>query len=449
MGLLAPVRAGTAAEQATGDAAFLQAMLDAEAALARALVRTGTAPASAAETITACARAENFDLGDVARRARSGGNPVIGLVADLRAAVRERDPDASRWVHHGATSQDILDTATMLVAARTLDLAIADVDHGAAGAARLARDYRDTVMAGRTLTQHAVPTTFGRVAAGWLAGLLDAADGLRTVRERLPAQLGGAAGTLAPLGAEGTAALEAYAAECGLACPDVPWHTLRSPVAGLAAALAQASGACGKVAADVASLTRTEIGEVAEEAGGGSSAMPHKRNPVRATMVLAAARQVPALASTLSESMVAEHERPAGAWHAEWQPLREALRTAGGAAVTTAQLLDSLRVDTGRMQANLDLTGGLLASERIVAALAPKLGRAEAGQRVRDLSLRAANERRPLRDLLAGDGEIAGLLGADALDELCDPAGYTGSAGAFADRVLARYRRTYPDREHP
>lgn len=267
---------------------------------------------------------------------------MIPLVADLTAAVgKEYGP----YVHRGATSQDILDTALMLVARRTLDLILADLERTARALGRLAAAHRDTVMPGRTLTQHAVPTTFGLKAAGWRSLVLDARD--RLARLRLPAQLGGAAGTLAAFAAFGAedpgALVAAYAGELGLVEPALPWHTLRTPIADLAGGLALTAGALGKMAADVLTLSRTEIAEVAEGSGGGSSAMPHKANPVAATVIAASARRAPGLAATLYGSMVAEDERPAGAWHAEWEPLRELLRLVAGAAHNAAELVEGLR----------------------------------------------------------------------------------------------------------
>ncbi|MEV3982514.1 3-carboxy-cis,cis-muconate cycloisomerase [Nonomuraea sp. NPDC049758] len=357
-GLLAPMRGGA---EATGDVAVLQAMLDAEAALTRVLAALGRAPREAADAVTAAARAELFDPAGLAARARSGGNPVIPLVDDLRAAAGPY----GEHVHAGATSQDILDTALMLVAHRALGPVLDDLDRVAAGLATLAWDHRDTVMAARTLTQQAVPTTFGLKAAGWRKLALDARDRLSAAREALPAQLGGPAGTLdrftAPdLDDEDAGALEVagrFAAELGLAAPTLPWHVLRTPVADLAGALAFTAGALGKPAADVLVMSRTEIGEVSEGVGGGSSSMPHKHNPVRATMIAAAARQVPALAAVLYASLAAEDERPPGAWHAEWQPLREALRLVAGAARDAAELVAGLRVDPGRMRAALTVAG--------------------------------------------------------------------------------------------
>ncbi|MEV8352518.1 lyase family protein [Streptomyces niveus] len=531
-GLLSPGRAGSAAEAATGDTAFLRAMLDAEAALARAQAAVGLAPEAAADTITAAAgEAGRFDVRDVALRARAGGNPVVPLVADLTAAVDEEDADAAQYVHRGATSQDIVDTAMMLVATRTVPHILADLDRTADALAALATAHRGTPMAGRTLTQHAVPTTFGLKAAGWLSSVRDARSRLAAVR--LPVQLGGAAGTLAafaptddavagPPGSTSTAAacepvydltgaldttldsppeplpdyppatgadprldpepelgadpapdepvydltgaapngstverdrqensdgadtgvrlLAAYAAQLRLAEPTLPWHTLRTPVADLGSALAFTAGALGKIAADVLVLSRTEIGEVAEARGGGSSAMPHKRNPVLATLIGAAARQAPALASVLLGALVAEDERPAGPWHAEWQPLRELLRLTGGAAHDAAELTAGLRVFPGRMRDNLGLTQGLLVSERLAAALTAAVGQARAKQLVAAAARLATGAGIPLAQALTeSDPAVAELIGEERMRALTDPAGYTGSAGALVDRALAEH----------
>ncbi|MGW6959431.1 3-carboxy-cis,cis-muconate cycloisomerase [Streptomyces chartreusis] len=426
-GLLAPGWAGSPAATATGDTAWLQALLDAEAALTRAQAALNLVPSGAAQAVTRAADAGRFDVRSLAERARAGGNPVIPLVGDLTKAVGEEyGEEYGSYVHRGATSQDIVDTASMLVAARTLDLVLGDLDRTAAALARPAAEHRDTAMPGRTLTQHAVPTTFGLKAAGWRALVLDARDRVRTVRDSLPAQLGGAAGTLAAFGAYGasdpTALPAAYARELGLRAPDLPWHTLRTPVADLAGCLAFTAGALGKVAVDVLTLSRTEIAEVAEGSGGGSSAMPHKSNPVRSTLIASAARRAPQLAATLYGSMAAEDERPAGAWHAEWEPLRDLLRLVGGAARDAVELAEGLRVRADVMRAHLDLTHGLIVSERLSAELAPVLGRA----RAKELLTRLAAEGRPL-------AEAPELADVDL-----DPTHYTGSAGALTDRALER-----------
>ncbi|MGW2824523.1 3-carboxy-cis,cis-muconate cycloisomerase [Streptomyces sp. NPDC001443] len=434
-GLLAPGWAGSPAASATGDRAFLRALLDAEAALTRAQAALGLAPAAAATAVTEAAAGAGFDVRDLALRARSGGNPVIPLVADLTKAV---GPEHGPYVHRGATSQDIMDTATMLVAVRTLGPVLDDLARTERALAALAAAHRDTAMPGRTLTQHAVPTTFGLKAAGWRSLVLDARDRLTAVRDTLPAQLGGAAGTLAAFSVYGAAdplALPAaYARELGLREPLLPWHTLRTPIADLAGALAFTAGALGKTAVDVLTLTRTEIGETTEGGGGGSSAMPHKANPVRSTLIVAAARRAPQLAATLHGALVAEDERPAGAWHAEWEPLRELLRLVGGAARGAAELAEGLRVHPDVMREHLDITRGLIVSERLSAELAGVLGRARAKELLTDLARRTYAEGRPLAELLSEEPELKGIELAGA----ADPTRYTGAAGALTDRCLER-----------
>jgi 3-carboxy-cis,cis-muconate cycloisomerase len=434
-GLLAPGWAGSPAASATADTAYLQALLDAEAALTRAQAALGLAPDGAAAAVTEAADAGRFDVRSLAERARGGGNPVIPLVADLTKAV---GAEYGPYVHRGATSQDIMDTATMLVAVRTLDLVLADLGRTERALARLAAEHRDTAMPGRTLTQHAVPTTFGLKAAGWRSLVLDARDRIKTVRDSLPAQLGGAAGTLAAFTAYGAqdpqALTAAFARELGLREPLLPWHTLRTPIADLAGCLAFAAGALGKPAADVLTLGRTEIAEVAEGSGGGSSAMPHKANPVRSTLIAAAARRAPQLAATLYGAQAAEDERPAGAWHAEWEPLRDLLRLACGAARDAAELTEGLRVNADAMREHLALTHGLIVSERLSAELAPVLGRARAKELLTDLAGRTYTEGRSLRELLAEEPDLKDV----DLDDLTDPARYTGSAGVLTDRALER-----------
>ncbi|MEU3772217.1 lyase family protein [Streptomyces sp. NPDC032472] len=469
-GLLSPVRAGTPAEEAVSDLAWLQAMLDAEAALARAQAGLGTLPEAAAATITRLARAGNLDLRQLALAARETANPVVGLVQALTRVVAAEDAEAAEYVHRGSTSQDILDTGAMLVAARTLRLIRADLGRTAEALARLAAEHRDTAMAGRTLALQAVPTTFGLKAAGWRQLVLDADERLARVADGgLPVSLGGAAGTLAGYleyaridgGAHGAdeaddaedadglrdpgAYLEelvgAFAAETGLARPALPWHALRTPIADLAAALAFTAGALGKVAVDVQNLSRTEVGEVAEPAAAGrgsSSAMPHKRNPVLSTLLRSAALQVPALATGLVQCLVSEDERSAGAWHAEWQLLREALRLVGGAAHTAVELAEGLTARPERMRANLLLTGSQVVSERIAAVLAPALGKAQAKQLLTEVSAAAEASGRPLPQLLAEHPGLKGLWSAGELARLCDPGTYTGGAGPLVDGVLLR-----------
>jgi len=467
-GLLSPVRAGTEVERATSDRAWLQAMLDAEAALARAQARLGLVPGWAAETITAAALADNVDLVAIARRSRDAANPVVALVHELTVAVARADPEAAEYVHRGSTSQDILDTGAMLVASRALRVILRDLGRTADGLARLAGAFRDTPAAGRTLTQHAVPITFGLKAAGWLELVSTACERVGgLLAGGLPAQLGGAAGTLAGYleharlhrAGDGAAAapplepldqalyvdelFEAFAGEVGLATPTLPWHTIRTPIADLGATLTLVTGALGKFAVDVQSLSRTEVAEVAEPAAAGrgvSSAMPHKRNPVLATLILSAALQTPATAVALAQCMLAEDERPAGAWHSEWQPLRECLRLAGGSAHTAAELAAGLVPAPERMLANLQMTGSLVVSERIAAVLAARLGKARAKDVIGQASAEAARTNRQLGAVLRGLPEVTGHLDGADLDALLDPAQYTGAAGTLVDRAVRRHR---------
>ncbi|MFD6246708.1 class-II fumarase/aspartase family protein [Streptomyces roseolus] len=461
-GLLSPVRAGTPVERAVGDEAWLQAMLDAEAALARAQAGLGTVPARAAAAITRAARADRLDLRRLAVAARESANPVVGLVRAFTAVVAEEDPEAAEYVHRGSTSQDVFDTGAMLVCDRALRLVRADLLRTAEALDRLAVRHRDTLMAGRTLTLHAVPTTFGLKAAGWGLLVRGAADRVdRLLAGGLPVSLGGAAGTLAgylqyaavdgaPDGAAHTAAYtvaltKAFAAETGLATAALPWHALRSPLADTAAALAFVTGALGKIAVDVQSMGRTEVGEVAEPpvAGrGASSAMPHKRNPVLATLIRSAALQVPALAGALTQCLVTEDERSGGVWHAEWLLLRECLRLAGGASHTAVELCEGLVVHEERMRANAAATGALMSSERIAAVLAPLLGKAAAKRLLSEAAGTAGRTGRPLADVLAGDPRIGSALDPGELAGLLDPAAYTGAAASLVDHALERHRTT-------
>ncbi len=367
---------------AVSDEAWLAAMLDAERALAAASARVGVVPADAAAAIAVACDPSAFAADEIAAAGRAVANPAAPLVDALRARV---GGDAARWVHFGATSQDILDTAAVLVARRATKHVVASLDRAVAACARLAEQHRDAPIAGRTLLQQAVPTTFGAKAAGWLVGLLDQRDDLASLR--LPAQLGGAAGTLAAFGDRGVEVLEAYAAELDLNAPTLPWHAHRGPIGALAARLGAAAGFCAKIGLDVVLLAQTEVGEVAEAAGGGSSTMPHKRNPAQAALARACARLVHANVTVLCGGAY-EHERAAGAWQAEWTALTETLAHAAGAAAAIAESLAGLEVFPERMRANM--TPGLY-SER------DRLG-----------------------------------LGEDA--------DYLGSAGAFVDRALARYR---------
>jgi len=425
------------------DRAMLQAMLDAEAALARASAGAGVIPAAAAAAIAACCDASRFDVAALGRASAAAGNPVVPLV---RALAEQLPEAAAGHVHQGATSQDVLDTAAALVARRALGPLLEDLAAAAGACARLAEAHRGTVLAGRTLLQQAVPVTFGLKAAGWLVGLDETRLRLAEVRRRtLAVQLGGAAGTLAGFGDRGLEVLAGFAADLGLAEPTVPWHAVRARPAALAGALGACAGVLGKVARDVVLLAQNEVAEVREggAAGrGGSSAMPHKRNPVAAVAVAACAARVPGLVATMLAVMPQEHERAAGGWHAEWEPQRELLRLVGAAAAWCRELLEHLEVDVGRMRANLDAAGGLPLAEAAAAALAGPLGRRRAREAVELASRRAAQEGRALREVLLESPEVAGRLGGADLDRALDPAARLGAAQALVDRALAAHRTT-------
>jgi 3-carboxy-cis,cis-muconate cycloisomerase len=445
-GLFDGVLARGPVRTAVDDRAWLQAMLDVEAALARAEARAGLLPPGDAEAIAAACRAERFDPARLGAEAAEEGNPVPALVRALTAAV---PGPAAGHVHHGATSQDVLDSAAMLVASRALGPLLGDLDAAAAAAAGLAGGHLGTLMAGRTLLQQALPLTFGLKAAGWMVGLDEAADRLEAVRRtRLAVQLGGAAGTLASLAGRGTEVLGHLAGELGLAEPVLPWHTTRTRPAELVGALGEAAGVVAKVAGDVVLLAQTEVAEVREggPAGrGGSSTLPHKRNPVAAVSAAACARQAPGLVATLLSVMDHEHERAAGAWQAEWRPLTELLRATGSAAAWLRDCLEHLQVDAGRMRANLDRSGGLLLGERVATALAPGLGRLAAKDLVARAAAEAAASGRPLAEVLDRDPEVRERLSAGQVGRLLDPAGYLGSADELVERAL----RAHSDRQGP
>ncbi len=432
----------------TGDRAWLQAMLDTEAALARALERAGLAPAGSGAAVTAVARADFFDNGALSEAATSTGNPVPALVRALTGLLPESAAGAAGAVHRGATSQDIIDTAAMLLARSALDAILADLAAAAANCAGHASAHAETVMSGRTLLQQAVPVTFGLVAAGWLTAIDEARRDLHRVRTgRLAVQFGGAAGTLAALGGAGPAVTALLGEELGLPVPVLPWHTNRLRIVELAAALAGACAALGKIARDVTLLAQTEVAEAHEDTGagrGGSSAMPHKQNPVAAVLVLGCARQAPGLLATLAAAAEQEHQRAAGAWHAEWLPLSDLLARTASAASWSAELLSALHVDPARMRANLAATQGLPLAENITTLLAPALGPLRAHDLVAKASARAAETGLTLADAILSDDESAAKL-ADAglarpeLESALRPESYLGATPEFIRRALSAH----------
>jgi 3-carboxy-cis,cis-muconate cycloisomerase len=419
----------------------LQGMLDFEAALARAEARVGVIPKKAAPAIETQCRAELFDIEALARATGLAGNPAIPTVKALTALVAKKDGQAAGYVHWGATSQDAMDTGLVLQLRSAFDLIDADVARLSDALAKIARKHRKTPMAGRTWLQQAVPVTFGLKAAGALSAVERHRARLHELRARvLVIQFGGAAGTLASLGGRGLEVARALAAELKLGDPDLPWHAHRDRVAEVATTLGLLTGTLGKIAKDMALLMQTEMAEALEPTApgkGGSSAMPHKRNPVGAAVVLAAATKVPALVSVMLSAMVQEHERGLGNWHAEWETLPEICLLSAGALGHLVQVVEGLEIDEARMRHNLDTTHGLILAEAVSAALAAKIGRESAHHLIESACRRAIEQKKSLRDALESDAMISAQLSASDLDRLLDPAGYLGVAGQFVDRVLA------------
>ena len=430
--------------EAISGRAWLSAMLDAEGALAVAQARAGLISQEDADAIVFCCDVNHFDPGEIGHKGRAKGNPLPPLVRSLTEAVSNVSADAARHVHRGATSQDIMDTAAMLLCRRALGMILNELDGISAACAGLAETHRDTLMPGRTLLQQALPTTFGLKAAGWLVSLLEARDRLRAVRESgLAAQLGGAAGTLASLGPAGTQVLGEFARALDLTEPAVPWHTDRSRISEVGGTLTLAAGVLGKISQDVILMAQTEVGEVAEPAGegrGGSSTLPHKRNPILSVTAAANVRRVLDLAHTLQASMVGEHERAAGAWHTEWEALSDALALTGGAAAAVREVTEGLEVFPDRMRENLDITGGLLLAENVTTVAAEHLGRLEAHDLVEAASRRSLESGKSLSEELVSEPKLAKVLSSKEIDAALDPASYLGSAGEFVDRALKLYR---------
>ncbi len=419
--------------------ARLQGMLDFEAALARAEASVGVIPATAVPAIAAACDAALYDCGALGAEAALAGNTAIPMVKHLTRRVKEKDEDAARFVHWGATSQDAMDSGLVLQLRGFLDALDADLKTLAAGLAGLADRHRATPMVARTWLQHALPTTFGLKAAVWLDALGRDRQRLAAARGRLALQFGGAAGTLAALGEAGPAVAAALARELDLPLPALPWHTSRDRISETAAALGILAGTLGTLGRDVSLMMQMEVAEAFEPAGpgrGGSSTMPHKRNPVSCAVLLATAVRAPALVGGLLAAQVQEHERGLGGWHAEWQALPDLARLVAGAARHASDTVAGLTVDAERMRANLDLTRGLILAEAVTMALGERMGRLAAHSRVAEASRRAAGKI-PLRDVLAEDAEVVAALGQDGLDRLFDPLRYTGSAAHFIDRVLA------------
>ncbi|HWP34615.1 MAG TPA: 3-carboxy-cis,cis-muconate cycloisomerase, partial [Thermodesulfobacteriota bacterium] len=390
----------------------LQDMLDVEAALARAEAAVGLVPAEAALAITRAARVERLDLEAIRASTARVGYPVVGLVAAL---ARAAGPAAGRWVHWGATTQDILDTATMLEVRAGLRLVERDLLRTLEGLARLADRYRTTPMAGRTHLQHALPITFGYKCALWMQPLLAALDRVRELLARVPVvQFGGAVGTLAALGDKGEAVVAGLARELGLGVPPAPWHVDRTRLAEVVCTLGLLCGGLAKMATDVALLAQTEVAEVAEphEAGrGGSSTMPQKRNPIASEYLLAAARGVHAVVPLMLAALAQDHERATGPWQSEALALPQAFVLTAGALAHAVTLAEGLVVDPAQMRRNLERTGGLVMAEAAMMALAERIGREEAHHLVEAACERARAAGRPLADALLEEPRVAAAFG--------------------------------------
>ncbi len=418
--------------------AYLQRMLDVEAALARVEARLGMVPAAAAAAITQAARVEHLDTGELAASVRNVGYPVVGLVKGLSRAAGE---DAGRWTHWGATTQDIMDSALALQMRDGLALIRDDLLATIRALAGQARRHRDAVMAGRTHLQHALPTTFGLKCAVWLTPLVTHVERLDQLRPRaLRVQFGGAAGTLASLGDRGIAVLDGLAAELGLAAPPLPWHVARDGVAEAVGLLGLLTGSLAKFATDIILLAQTEIGEVAEPhvAGrGGSSTMPQKRNPVASEYILAASRGVQALVPLVQNAMAGDQERATGPWQAEPLAVAPAFVLAHGALLHARGIAEGMVVDAARMRRNLEASGGLIMAEAVMMGLAPELGRGAAHHVVQQACDAALKAGIGLAEALGREPEVAARLDRAAIDRLTDPANYLGSSSAFIDRALA------------
>jgi 3-carboxy-cis,cis-muconate cycloisomerase len=421
------------------DNSHLQFMLDVEAALARAESKLGLFPAHVADTIGRAARVENLRFDYIADSTRRVGYPVVALVKELGRIAGD---EAARYIHLGATTQDILDTALVLQLQRAFAIVRRDLLSLARALADRAARFRDTPIAARTHLQHAVPTTFGLKCAVWAAPMVTDLERLDQASPRiLVVQFGGAAGTLASLGANGPAVVEALARELGLGVPDLPWHTQRDGFAETAALLALICGSLSKFALDITLLMQTEVAEVFEphdEGRGGSSTMPQKRNPIASEYILAATRAVHALLPLMFGSMIADHERATGPWQSESLALPQCVALTAGALAHARSIAEGMTVDTERMRRNLGLTGGLIMAEAVATALVAPLGRAAAEAAVARACDRAITERVPLAAVLRVDTELRPHLTDAAIDRLTDPPLYLGSAGAFVDRVVAR-----------
>jgi 3-carboxy-cis,cis-muconate cycloisomerase len=439
--LLGPLFSSADMRAVMADTARLQRMLDVEYALARAEAALGVIPKKAAKPIGDCCWAEKFDIAALGEAAVASGNVAIPLVKALTEAVRKRDADSAGYVHWGATSQDIIDTALMLDLRAAIDILLKDLNRAISAFSKMAVRHRKTPSVARTWLQQALPMPFGLKIAGYASALARSRTRLKRVREEaLVLQFGGGAGTLAALGKRGFEVSNKLAVELKLPLPDAPWHSHRDRLGDVASAFAILAGTCGKIARDVSLLMQTEIGEVSEPAAagrGGSSTMPHKRNPVACAAALACAQIAPHLAASILSAEIQEHERSAGNWAAEWPTFPALALVTSGALSSVVDIAEGLQVDAERMRDNLDITRGLIMAEAVSMKLAEKIGKAEAHKLVEDASKKAAAGKRELKDILLADKAVTAKMKAAEIEKLFDPKNYIGVAQIFIDRLLA------------
>jgi 3-carboxy-cis,cis-muconate cycloisomerase len=425
------------------DQGRVQAMLDFEAALSRAQARVGLIPSSAVAPIEAACSVGLYDFAALGEAIATAGNSAIPLVKALGKQIAAQNAEAERYVHLGATSQDVMDSGLVLQLRRALELIESDLAQLGQVLASQARQYATTPLAGRTWLQHATPVTLGMKIAGWLGAVTRSRQRLAELKPRvLVLQFGGASGTLAALGEQAMPIAQALAEELQLTLPEQPWHTQRDRVVEFGAVLGLIAGSLGKLGRDVSLLMQTEAAEVFEPSApgkGGSSTMPHKRNPVGAAVLIGAATRVPGLLSTLFSAMPQEHERSLGLWHAEWETLPEICCLVSGSLQQALLIAQGLEVDAGRMAHNLDLTQGLVLAEAVSIVLAQRVGRDTAHHLLERCCKRAVAEQRHLRAVLGDEPQVTAELSAAELDHLLDPAHYLGQAQTWVERAVAEH----------
>jgi 3-carboxy-cis,cis-muconate cycloisomerase len=423
------------------DESVLQAMLDFEVALARAEARFGVVPQAAANAIAKAAKAGAFDTAELAQETLRAGSPAIPVVKALTERVRASDSTAGGFVHWGATSQDVVDTALVLLLKRAQPILAADLSRLDAALLGLSERHKNTVMLGRTLMQPALPTTFGLKAAGWLGAIRRGRKHLEAGFEEIAlVQFGGAVGTLASLGLQGIAVSRGLAEELGLGFPDAPWHTHRDRLAALVCACGVLTGSLGKMARDISLLMQGEVGEAAEPSApgrGGSSTMPHKRNPIGCMATLAAAHRVPGHVAAFLSAMGQEHERAVGGWQSEWPTVAAVIQATGLAAASMAEVSEGLSVDESRMRANIEATGGIIFAERAMMILGEKIGRDVAHKLLEEATRKSVTQGRHLIDVLGEMPEVTRHLDSATVARLEVPEEYVGVAEAFRLRLLS------------